>query len=130
MAYTDLRDVPPDQREFERTRRAEAKRMQQENAQEREVFQELRNGLNRLATSIEGLRGDIQDLAQRVSEKDDNAVLIQRLNEITRTLRTLDGHELRKIAERLLSKTEAEEKYEARLQADRLRRNRWREKNE
>lgn len=128
--YPDLRDVPPDQREFERTRRAEAKRLQQEDAKEREVFQELRNGLNRLATSIEGLRGDIQDLAQKVSEKDDNAVLIQRLNEITRTLRTLDGHELRKIAERLLSKTEAEEKYEARLQADRLRRNRWREKNE
>jgi hypothetical protein len=45
-------------------------------------------------------------------------------------LRTLDAHELRKIAERLLSKTSAEEKYEARLQADRLRRNRWREKNE
>jgi TolA-binding protein len=130
LAYTDLRDVPPDQREFERTRRAEAKRMQQEHAKEREVFQELQNSLDNFTHSLEEMRGDIQNLAQKVSEKDDNAVLIQRLNEITRTLRTLDAHELRKIAERLLSKTEAEEKYEARLQTDRLRRNRWREKNE
>ena len=130
LAYADLRDVPPDQREFERTRRAEARRMRQEDAREREVFQELRSGLNKLTTSVEGMRGDIQDLTQRVSEKDDNAVLIARLNEIIRTLRSLDAHELRKIAERLLIKTGAEEKYEARLQADRLRRNRWREKNE
>jgi ABC-type transporter Mla subunit MlaD len=104
--------------------------MQQEHAKEREVFQELQNSLDNFTHSLEEMRGDIQNLAQKVSEKDDNAVLIQRLNEITRTLRTLDAHELRKIAERLLSKTEAEEKYEARLQTDRLRRNRWREKNE
>jgi hypothetical protein len=131
MAYPDLRDVPLDQREFELTRRAEERRMQQENLRaQREVLQELQKGLNTLVATVEELREDVQNLVKRVSEKDDNAVLIQRLNEITRTLRSLDAHELRKIAERLLSKTETEEKYEARLQADRLRRNRWREKNE
>ena len=129
MAYPDLRDVPPDQREFERTRRAEERNRAQDDSDKLKVFQELQNSLNNLTNSIKGMRGDILDLAQKVSEKDDNAVLIERLNEITRTLRLLDAHELRKIAERLLSKTEAEDRLEERLRKDRSRRNRRAEKN-
>jgi len=130
MAYPDLRDIPPDQREFERTRRAEARNRAQDDSEKQKVFQELQTSLNSLTNSVEEMRRDVQNLAQKVTEKDDNSVLIARLNEIIKTLKLLDGHELRKIAERLLSKTEAEEKYESRLKSDRVRRNRWREKNE
>jgi capsid portal protein len=130
--YADrpLSEVPRDQLEFEKTRRAEAKNRAQDDSEKQKVFQELQTSLNSLANSVEGMRRDVQNLAQKVTEKDDNSVLIARLNEIIKTLKTLDAHELRKIAERLLSKTEAEEKYESRLKSDRVRRNRWREKNE
>lgn len=47
---------------------------------------------------------------------------------IEKAINAIDAHEIRKLNERLLSKTTAEEVLEERRKADRIRKNRWAEK--
>lgn len=96
-----------------------------------EILASIKNldvNLNNIVKAVNRQNDAITQLQKR--RDDALAELRETLEEVIATLKTLDAHEIRKVAERLLGKTEAEEKYEARLQADRLRRNRWREKNE
>jgi DNA-binding transcriptional MerR regulator len=83
--------------------------------------------LNKIVRAINTQNSAITELQKR--RDDALAELKETLEDVISTLKTLDAHEIRKVAERLLNKSEAENRLEDRLRKDRLRKNRWAEKN-
>jgi DNA-binding transcriptional MerR regulator len=95
-----------------------------------EILASIKNldvNLNKIAKAINTQNSAITELQKR--RDDALAEVKEALEDVNSTLKILDAHELRKIAERLLSKTEAEDRLEEHLRKDRLRKNRWVEKN-
>jgi superfamily II RNA helicase len=101
--------------------------------------QELKIG--EILASIKNLDANLNNIIKAVNRQNDAITQLQKrrddalaelketLEEVISTLKTLDAHEIRKVAERLLNKSEAEDRLEERLRKDRLRKNRWVEKN-